>query len=439
METLIVCDEEWSALFNYDRQKIIDYWTVYFWDINLRFSTLAFRTSFVITGVIFSRTKNDQPFIENARGPDGRASYQRIHENFRKWSFQEHNSLPKFDIALVVTNTAMEENNEGGHGHSTLRGACSVDHSSQEFEGVGVFSDKGGWESVMEGAHEIAHLLGARDDSEERNCNESGYIMSEGEDAKRFFSTCTERAIQDFVRSSQASCLRRQDQTGDLPMNPTFTSALAPSMDDQCKIRLGSSDATVFPGAETDCVQLNCRASNGDRVTLKEPVDNSICGAGNGTRCFRGRCRKEGSLAWNAGQGRCMRAGNTFDQRRPALSMAAMDECSRDRSPVQRFVLTQGFRGLLLAAPFSTRDGTRQGERCLYTGNADGQYMWTERCNPNCPSFAWELEAVENGYLLRHAYFKLCARAEGGLIRMRENCDASNDPSLIWQFRSENE
>lgn len=44
VEVALFCDKEFGELFQYDRQQIIDYWTVFFWDVTLRFKTLQ-RTS----------------------------------------------------------------------------------------------------------------------------------------------------------------------------------------------------------------------------------------------------------------------------------------------------------------------------------------------------------------------------------------------------------
>ena len=40
VELLIVCDKAFSERFDHDRQKMIDYWAVYMWDVNMRFETL---------------------------------------------------------------------------------------------------------------------------------------------------------------------------------------------------------------------------------------------------------------------------------------------------------------------------------------------------------------------------------------------------------------
>lgn len=67
--------------------------------------------------------------------------------------YQQRNELPKFDIALAVRNTAVEW--PGGLAY--LGGACALDRSKGDAEGVAVFSDEGDFEGVLAGTHEIAH------------------------------------------------------------------------------------------------------------------------------------------------------------------------------------------------------------------------------------------------------------------------------------------
>lgn len=40
VETLVIVDKEFGELFDFDYQKIADYLTVYFWDINSRYKSL---------------------------------------------------------------------------------------------------------------------------------------------------------------------------------------------------------------------------------------------------------------------------------------------------------------------------------------------------------------------------------------------------------------
>lgn len=52
VEMALVCDKEFSDVFRHDRQKILDYWTVFLWDLAMRYRTLFSVTiSFRITSV----------------------------------------------------------------------------------------------------------------------------------------------------------------------------------------------------------------------------------------------------------------------------------------------------------------------------------------------------------------------------------------------------
>jgi len=40
VELVLVCDKELSELFDYDEKKLLDYFTIALWDMNLRYKTL---------------------------------------------------------------------------------------------------------------------------------------------------------------------------------------------------------------------------------------------------------------------------------------------------------------------------------------------------------------------------------------------------------------
>jgi len=53
VETVIVCDKEFGDVFGHNNQKILEYLTVYMWDVNMRYKTLpSVNISFRITGII---------------------------------------------------------------------------------------------------------------------------------------------------------------------------------------------------------------------------------------------------------------------------------------------------------------------------------------------------------------------------------------------------
>jgi len=99
------------------------------------------------------QTPSAQPFIEEARASDGRADLGRILGGFSFWVYEQLNVLPKFDMAIAITNTALE----WWGGVAYVRAACNLSHGQKRHWGTLVFGDSGDWNSVTIGAHEIAH------------------------------------------------------------------------------------------------------------------------------------------------------------------------------------------------------------------------------------------------------------------------------------------
>jgi len=53
VEMVIVCDKEFGDIFGHNNQKILEYLTVYMWDVNMRYKTLpSVNLSFRITGIV---------------------------------------------------------------------------------------------------------------------------------------------------------------------------------------------------------------------------------------------------------------------------------------------------------------------------------------------------------------------------------------------------
>ena len=95
VELMIVCDKEFGDLFAHNRQRILDYWTVYMYDVNRRYATLTSdAVSFRVNGILIIGNIAGQPFIEQARGPDGRAEFGRILDLYTYWVYQQMNSWP---------------------------------------------------------------------------------------------------------------------------------------------------------------------------------------------------------------------------------------------------------------------------------------------------------------------------------------------------------
>ncbi|CAL8143682.1 unnamed protein product [Orchesella dallaii] len=435
VEVVLVLDKEFGDIFHHDRRRILDYFTVYFWDVNLRYKTLpSNNVSFRITGIVIISTPSGQPFIEEARASDGRAEFNRILKRFSYWVYKEMSSFPKFDMAVAITNTRLEWG--GGLAH---RGqVCNVDHQAQRHMGTVVFSDDGKWQSLTVGTHEMAHNLGAwHDDSPDfpGGCQDRGYIMSGGnEKLKWYFSGCSDRSIGELVRSKEASCLRRIDEFGSPTISPDFSAMLAPTMDEQCKQRLNNQKAFSKEEDRGNCHQLKCwvpRAEGGWAIwTSGLELDNTPCTEG---RCFRGRCRKDGVLIRNVGDGRCMRAAKPFEFM-TSIDLVACPQPRRAGTPLDRFVLTDESIGKTLATPWNTPNATETGDKCVFTGVCEGDAMWTDRCNAENSWHGWDFIDVGNGeYMISHRNTKRCAKPNGDHVRTYKNCDR-NDRSMRWSL-----
>ncbi|ODM87830.1 Venom metalloproteinase 3 [Orchesella cincta] len=397
----MVCDKEFGDVFQHDRVKILDYLTVYFWDINLRYKTLpSINLSFRVTGVVVISTLSGQPFIEESRAPDGRAEFGRILDRFKYWVYQQMSVVPKFDMAVAITNTALE----WGGGLAIRDAACWVDNAQKRFVGTAVFNDGGEWGSLTVGTRNGPHTRAPHDDDPNFPGGVQPWIHNGGgnDDLRWFFSTCSDRTISNFVLSNQASCLRTINEPGNPPISPDFSFILAPTKADQCKRKLKNPNAFVsevllniifilsyylcnrmalvklfitelFQADIADCKVMKCRVAGDSRIFSFPPVDNSPCGGQ--SRCFRGRCRMPGSLIRNVGDGRCLKATDPF-----AL-LHHLSPSIAQGTPLDRFVISDDGIGKTLSTPWETRDATETGDKCIYTANAEGGIISTDRCS----------------------------------------------------------
>lgn len=222
IETMVVVDRDFANLFQQDYQKIVNYLTSYFWDVNMRFKslwsvdisiringlivmTVCSIVGFIVYGklisnsiVCFIQSDGDQPFIENARGCDGRTEFGRMLNLFSYWTYQERRSIQKHDLAVLITNSNLES--EGGLSHAG--GICSVDKRSGFNWGTAVWSDNGQYRSILAAVREIAHTLGAFNiDDDPVNCPGPYNTCKQPDyDQRFFFHSCSNSAISSFVK-----------------------------------------------------------------------------------------------------------------------------------------------------------------------------------------------------------------------------------------------
>jgi hypothetical protein len=154
VELVIVCDKEFSDAFGQDKKRVLDYLTVYMWDFNLRYKSLPSNSiSFRVSGIVMISSTGGQPFIEEARAPDGSAEFGRILDRYASWVYSQRNNLPKFDLAPLITNTKLE----WGGGLAYMNAACWVDTNGGRNLGTAVWNDGGDWGSLTVAVHEIGH------------------------------------------------------------------------------------------------------------------------------------------------------------------------------------------------------------------------------------------------------------------------------------------
>ncbi len=73
--------------------------------------------------------------------------------------------------------------------------------------------------------------LGARHDADIIGCSESGFIMSDATlQTQYFFSSCSDKDIGEFLGSTSAACLRKNES----PKEHPIINDAAPSLQDQC-------------------------------------------------------------------------------------------------------------------------------------------------------------------------------------------------------------
>lgn len=69
IEVAIVCDKDFGADYQHNRQKIVDFWTSYFWDITARFGTLvSVSVKFSVTSITVIKVRQKFSNIRYVKG-----------------------------------------------------------------------------------------------------------------------------------------------------------------------------------------------------------------------------------------------------------------------------------------------------------------------------------------------------------------------------------
>uniref|UniRef100_A0A336KUH1 CSON014126 protein n=1 Tax=Culicoides sonorensis TaxID=179676 RepID=A0A336KUH1_CULSO len=187
-----------------------------------------------------------------------------------------------FDHAVILTGLDLYVVGKNGKvssqvvGLAPVAGMCSAVSSCTINEGKH-------FESVFVVAHEIGHNLGMRHDSSESNCDPSLYIMSPTlGSGKITWSQCSANYLNNFLRSSQATCLFDRGQFG--PSLDHSAEGLLPGQrfdaDTQCMLKYGRDSVRSPTQAFNDiCRDLHCQRSR-YTWTSHPALEGTSCGIG---------------------------------------------------------------------------------------------------------------------------------------------------------------
>ncbi|XP_052221677.1 A disintegrin and metalloproteinase with thrombospondin motifs 19-like [Dreissena polymorpha] len=148
-----------------------------------------------------------------------------------------------------------------------------------------------GLEGAVVMAHETGHVLGINHDGEGNNCSDGEHIMSKwsvsGVGAFTW-SECSERALKDFLDSSESSCLNDTPFPSSADISGTSTlPGIVYSARHQCRLMLGPEadvcEDIVAQGEIDVCGALVCRqipnsGTNDCRVFTSPRMDGTECG-----------------------------------------------------------------------------------------------------------------------------------------------------------------
>ncbi|XP_037033578.1 A disintegrin and metalloproteinase with thrombospondin motifs 9-like [Bradysia coprophila] len=435
VELVIVTDKEFGDIFQQDYFKILNYLTAFLWDVNMRYKTLLNTDiSFRLNGLLTQTTKESQPFIENSRrSSDGKLVFGDALESFSKWMYARRDWLLKFDMALLITNTPAERLG----GLANFGGACYQDAANGKDFGTVVITDSGAFTGVPAAAHEMAHNLKAPHD-DEVDCP-YGFIMSgdlgQDGDSRYFFSKCTDAAISAFINSPNGDCLKRYDGYETTPMDRNFSTPKAGPMLDMCRASLGPTTSIDESSTSNYCKNVQCIYNGHDLPRV--PVENIQCG--NSGRCFRGKCRPESKLLKNEASGFCM---NTDNRLFGYMVPARMFQCpsAKDKTPLETIEIKTAQSGQkLLATPFLYNDNQESGDRCFWTGQNEGDMLWTDRCGSNTnPWHYWDLKTIDGNpdrFQLVHSVTGRCARVMSNASDSYiYSTQCGTDSSMVWSW-----
>ncbi|XP_043473638.1 A disintegrin and metalloproteinase with thrombospondin motifs 1-like [Leptopilina heterotoma] len=174
-----------------------------------------------------------------------------------------------------------------------------VCQNNNNYYSCGVFEDRNGYGGINVAAHELGHILGADDETENykpgytpydpyKCYNEHGYIMSYNRQNKNkiLFSPCSKSEIKATLSQYSAQCIRNNpaDYENNKPL-PRILPGQLMSLDQQCR-NLGYAQCYQ---ESTTCLDLHCLRTDQLIYPLQNPpAEGSPCG--HGKYCLSGKC-----------------------------------------------------------------------------------------------------------------------------------------------------
>ncbi|KAG7165213.1 A disintegrin and metalloproteinase with thrombospondin motifs adt-1-like 3 [Homarus americanus] len=219
--------------------------------------------------------------------------------NFCTWQRQENpadDAHPMhWDHALILTGLDVFTIDSNGRVNSQVVGLAPVAGMCTRSSSCTVNEGRH-FESVYVMAHEIGHNLGMRHDGLQagNNCDSGRYLMSPTlGSGKITWSPCSRRYLDDFLRSSQASCVRDVATPDRQQMDHEAHSLPGQrfSADQQCMLKHGTgSQHANTQRLEEICQDLHCKRDH-YTWTSHPALEGTTCG--HRKWCQRGRCKED--------------------------------------------------------------------------------------------------------------------------------------------------
>jgi hypothetical protein len=190
-------------------------------------------------------------------------------------------------------------------GYAYVGGACVRNSRLSKISSVALVEDSGAYSGVVVTAHEIGHLLGAVHDGDPspsylrtspgaKACPwRDGYMMSDLRRTSRglHWSDCSVKQMNNFLRSSTASCLYNKPRKARHPLpGPKSLPGAGLSLNAQCQADRGTN--ACFHDSRV-CSQLFCYYKTGSCYATRPAAEGSHCGSGR--HCLGGKCVKKTS------------------------------------------------------------------------------------------------------------------------------------------------